>query len=95
MVTFGIFYLQIADTKRMKRAMSIAEAKMQVERLVGRKVAVRHNKGRNRIKRYSGVVTETHPNVFVIKLNNELFDHISCSYSDVVCGEIMLKEQPR
>lgn len=78
----------------MKKAMSIDQAKMQVQSLLGRNVAVRLNKGRNRIKRYSGVVTETHPNVFVIELHNELFDHISCSYSDVVCGEIALKEQP-
>lgn len=74
--------------------MSIDQAKAQVRSLLGRNVLVRHNKGRNRIKRYNGVVAETHPNVFVIALRDELFDRISCSYSDVVCGEIILKEQP-
>lgn len=77
----------------MKKTMSIDQAKTQVQSLLGRNVAVRLNKGRNRIKRYNGVVSETYSNVFVIKLFNELFDTISCSYSDVVCGEIALKEQ--
>lgn len=72
--------------------MSIDQAKAQVYELLGHNVAVRHNKGRNRIARYEGKVSEAHPNVFVIELYGELFDRISCSYSDVVCGEIALKE---
>lgn len=64
-----------------------------VEQLLGRAVDVRLNRGRNKIKHYAGVVAETHPHVFVIKLTNDIFDRISCSYVDVVCGEIVLKER--
>ena len=61
-----------------------------VEQLLGRSVDVRLNRGRNKIKHYAGVVSEAQSNVFVIELTNEIFDRISCSYVDVVCGDIAL-----
>ena len=76
----------------MKKNFGVEEAKTMVEQLLGRNVDVRLNRGRNKIKHYAGVVAETHSNVFVIELSNEIFDRISCSYVDVVCGEIALKE---
>lgn len=74
----------------MKKTYNIDQAKTYVENLVGKDVNVRLNKGRNRIKHYKGIVSEAHPNVFVINLYDDLFDRISCSYTDVVCGEIVL-----
>lgn len=61
--------------------------------LKGQRVAVKLNKGRNRIKKCKGVVVEVHPNVFVIQLFGDIFDRISCSYVDVICGEVALTEQ--
>ena len=75
----------------MKKNLGIDDAKTMVQQLLGRSVDVRLNRGRNKIKHYAGVVAEAHQHVFVIRLTNEIFDRISCSYVDVVCGEIALK----
>lgn len=64
-----------------------------VQALKGRKVLVKLNKGRNRIKKCKGQIVEVHPNVFVIQLLGDIFDRISCSYVDVICGEVSLIDQ--
>ncbi len=79
----------------MKRPATIDSAREEVKNLLGKFVSVRLNRGRNRIKNYTGVLSEAHSNVFVITLYNDLFDRLSCSYTDVVCGEIVLKESKR
>lgn len=75
----------------MKKQTTIDEARAEVASLLGKSVSVRQNRGRNRIKYYKGVVSEIHDNVFVIALQGDLFDRLSCSYVDVVCGEIRMK----
>lgn len=75
----------------MKKAITLDSAKSYVESLVGRSVDVKVNRGRNKIKRYKGIVSETHPNVFVIKLDSDIFDRISCTYTDILCGTIHLE----
>lgn len=77
----------------MKKSLNVEDAKAIVKKLVGRNVDVKLNRGRNKIKHYKGVVSEAHSNVFVIELTNDIFDRISCSYIDLVCGEIALREQ--
>ena len=74
----------------MKKSVTIDSAKSYVESLVGRNVALKVNRGRNKIKRYKGIVSEAHPNVFVVKLDNDLFDRISCTYTDILCGNIII-----
>ena len=82
----------IPDMERWTgRRVTIDEARAEVASLFGKSVSVRQNRGRNRIKYYKGVVSEIHDNVFVIALQGDLFDRLSCSYVDVVCGEIRMK----
>ena len=77
----------------MKAVASLDAAKTKVQNLLGKNVLVKLNKGRNRVKNYVGVVQEMHSNVFVIKLADDaLFDRISCSYTDMLCGEVALTE---
>ena len=76
----------------MKKSLNVEDAKNIVQSLLGCSVDVKLNRGRNKIKHYKGVVSEAHSNVFVINLTNDIFDRISCSYIDLVCGEIALKE---
>ena len=78
----------------MKKSLDIDGAKQLVNNMLGRSVDVKLNRGRNKIKHYKGVISEAHSNVFIIKLTDDIFDRISCSYIDLVCGEIALKEQP-
>ena len=77
----------------MKTVANLDAAKTKVQSLLGKNVSVKLNKGRNRVKHYSGVVQEMHSNVFVVKLaDNAAFDRISCSYIDLLCGEVALSE---
>lgn len=79
----------------MKGIGSLEAAKDAIHGLLGKRVNVKLNKGRNRVKNYSGVVQEMHSNVFVIKLSDEaLFNCISCSYTDMLCGEVAISEAP-
>ncbi len=74
----------------MKKFSDVNVAKEKVKQLLGKKVVVKLNKGRNKVKSYNGVVQEAHANVFVVELSDEIFDRISCSYTDMLCGEVSL-----
>ena len=77
----------------MKTVANLDAAKSKVQELLGKRVSVKLNKGRNRVKHYDGVVQEMHSNVFVVKVfDNAAFDRISCSYTDMLCGEVALSE---
>ena len=76
----------------MKKSMDVDGAKQLVHNMLGRSVDVKLNRGRNKIKHYKGVISEAHSNVFIIKLTDDIFDRISCSYIDLVCGEIGLSQ---
>lgn len=75
----------------MKKSITIDSAKSYVESLVGQNVDIKVNRGRNKIKRYKGIVSEAHPNVFIVKLNDDIFDRISCTYTDILCGQIHIE----
>ncbi len=76
----------------MKRKSDIDEAKRSVQTLFGKFVNVKLNRGRNKVKNFHGVVKEIHDNVFVVELQDALFDRLSCTYCDVLCGEVALSE---
>ncbi len=73
---------------------TVDSAHQSVLKLLGKRVALKVNKGRNKIKKYNGVVTQVHPNIFVVAVQNEIVDRISCSYTDMVCGQVQIKEHP-
>lgn len=75
---------------------SLDAAKNKVRNLLGKRVSVKLNKGRNRVRNYHGVLQEMHSNVFVVKLaDNAAFDRISCTYTDMLCGEVAVSEITR
>lgn len=79
----------------MKSTADINSAKLLVQKLLGKTVRLKLNKGRKKVKNFEGVVCEAHQNVFVVQLQNALFDRISCSYADVLCGEVCIAELSR
>lgn len=77
----------------MRKALSgIEQARSVVEKFYGKEVSIKHNKGRNRICHYKGMITQVYDNIFIVTIHNEIFDRLSCTYSDIVCGEIAFKE---
>lgn len=75
----------------MKKIPDLDKAKQQVHQLVGKQVVLKLNRGRNRVKCFKGVLSQAHSNVFVVRLAGELFDRITCSYTDILCGEASLE----
>lgn len=74
-----------------KSAMSTEEAKEFISSIIGVPVRVSVNKGRKRIVRYDGSVSEVYPAVFTLKVDNDrIIKRLSCSYSDVICGDIKI-----
>ena len=79
---------------KMRKSANLDDIKAKVDKLKGKPVSVRLNRGRNRVKNYRGVISEVHNNVFVVTLDGStVIDRISCSYSDMLCGEVTLSEQ--
>ncbi len=89
----GIFCANIGNTLGMKKYLTVEQAKQMVELSKGKNISLKLNKGRNRIKKCKGVIAEVHPHVFVVQLFGDIVDHISCSYTDIVCGEVSFTEQ--
>ena len=90
---FVSFAAKLSTIVAMKKSLKVEDAKELVGKLLGRDVDVKLNRGRNKIRHYVGVISEAHQNVFVISLANDVFDRLSCSYIDLVCGDVALRER--
>ena len=72
--------------------MSIEDAKLHIEKLSGQRLRISVNKGRKKIIRYSGSIAQIYPSVFTVNIvDDKNINLLSCSYSDVICGQIQLK----
>ena len=77
-----------------KSALSIEDVKAYVGSLKGRNLKISVNKGRKRIVRFDGEIEEIYPSVFTLKiLGDDNVNMLSCSYSDLICGDIKLKAE--
>lgn len=75
-----------------KQRASLEEVKNGVASLMGTDVRVSVNKGRKKIVRYDGRVESVYPSVFTLTIyGDDFLDKLSCSYCDVICGDIVLK----
>lgn len=60
---------------------------------VGSKVKIRANKGRHKIDIAEGIICETYPSIFLVKITNDLEDSyqtMSFSYTDVLTKDVQL-----
>ena len=75
-----------------KKAMSIDDAKQHIQQLAGQPLKISINKGRRKIVRYEGQIGDLFPSVFTLKISGDKnVNLLSCSYRDVVCGQIQFK----
>lgn len=73
-----------ADVNKVRRA---------VVSHVGSKVKIRANKGRHKIDVTEGIISETYPSIFLIKVQDEFddtFKMISFTYTDVLTKNVEL-----
>ncbi|MDE6614102.1 MAG: Veg family protein, partial [Clostridia bacterium] len=74
-------------------AKNIEDVKAYVSNLCGRNLRISVNKGRKKIVKYNGSILAVYPQVFTLKITDvKNMDLLSCSYNDVICGDIKLSE---
>jgi uncharacterized protein Veg len=70
---------------------ALNEIKRSLDRHVGEKILLRANGGRRKTIERTGVLEETYPSVFVIKLDQEnSFKRVSYSYADILTETVEL-----
>jgi uncharacterized protein Veg len=77
-----------------KTPLNVGDVRNKIAELVGKNICMDVCRGRKKIFRYTGVVQNTFPSVFVVKLTagETANSQLSYSYSDVVCGEVTVRE---
>ncbi len=74
-------------------ASDVGKVRNVVKKHIGSKVVVRCNLGRHKIDVTEGVISETYPSIFIIKVKNEIentFQFISYSYTDILTKEVKI-----
>ncbi len=66
----------------------IEKIKEDMKEHVGEEVRIIFNGGRNKIEEYSAVVTEVYKFIFVVKLNSDINELKSFTYSDILTGTV-------
>lgn len=77
----------------MKQPTEMGTIVRSVKDNVGRHVKVMENRGRNRVDVAEGVISETYPCVFTIKVDSEPDDYVQTlaySYADVLTKDVEL-----
>ncbi|MGD9677790.1 MAG: biofilm formation stimulator Veg [Vulcanibacillus sp.] len=66
--------------------------KMNLDHYVGEKIMLKANGGRKKTIERTGVLEETYPSVFIIKLDedNHSFKRVSYSYADILTASVEL-----
>jgi uncharacterized protein Veg len=76
----------------IKRCKTLQEAKNEINSLISKPVKIAVNRGRNKVEKYNGKIISAHPNLFMIKVeNNPLVTSLCCSYKEIICGEVKIK----
>ena len=76
-----------------KYQMTTDEVKSSINSLIGKSLKIAVNKGRKKIVKYDAEIDAVFPCVFTLKIfGDHPVNHLSFSYSDVICGNVRLKE---
>lgn len=73
-------------------AKSLQEIKKVLDSNLGKRLLLRANGGRRKTIERSGVLAETYPSVFVVKLDRDrhAFDRVSYSYADILTETVQI-----
>ena len=63
----------------------------EIERLKGANISMEINKGRKRIEKYQGIIENVYPSIFTVNIG-EGKKAMSYSYTEVLCGDVIIKE---
>ncbi|PTX55230.1 uncharacterized protein Veg [Melghirimyces profundicolus] len=71
---------------------ALSEIKRTLDGYIGKKIRLKANSGRRKIVERSGVLEETYPSVFIVKLDEDQhsFERVSYSYADILTETVEL-----
>ena len=72
--------------------LTLQQVKQDIVSLKGKPIQMRVNRGRRKIEIYSGVIKHIYPSVFTVEIYKSNIDSITYSYSDVLCGDVKIKQ---
>jgi uncharacterized protein Veg len=76
----------------MKQA-DVSKVRKEVIRHIGKRVKIRSNKGRHKSDITEGIIYETYPSIFLVKIDdngNDSVKTMSFSYADVLTKEVQM-----
>lgn len=76
-----------------KNGLSVDAIREKLNELVGKNIYMEVCRGRKQVKKYNGVVENTFPSVFVVRLTDDghVVSSLSYSYSDILCGDVTIQ----
>ena len=78
----------------IKSGKNLSGAKETISSLSGKAVDVKVNLGRNKSTTYSGILSGIYPALFtVVPFDKEYKGKTSYSYSEYLCGDVIIKEK--
>lgn len=78
----------------MKNKLTLIDVKNMINNLKGQNIALKVNKGRNKIVSLTAVIENVYPSMFIITPTSDVdLDRKSYSYSDVLCGDVVFVEK--
>ena len=75
----------------IKSSVNIGTVKKAIEKCLNEDVAVKVNLGRNKYVSYKGRITNVYPALFTVSPYGEFNGKTSFSYSEVCCGNVIIK----
>jgi len=77
-----------------KDLLKLADIKRKITSIKGQNINIEVNRGRKKIESYFGVIVGVYPSVFTVELENSLtMKNVTCSYSDVLCGDVKISKR--
>ena len=70
---------------------TLDQIRKDIEKHVGKNVVLRANKGRKKMIVRRGILENTYPSIFVVKIDDSNCTRVSYSYSDVLTSTVKLQ----
>ncbi len=75
----------------MKQKMTIDSIRKKLDSHLGERIKVKANQGRRRISIKEGILENTYPSIFVMRLDDESRRAVSWSYTDVLTDSVEIQ----
>lgn len=84
---------EIGEGDSLASKNTLDRIKKDIEKHLGKKVLLKANKGRKKIVTREGIIENTYPSIFVVKMDDEYNNttRVSYSYSDVLTSTVRLE----